>query len=106
MTQNAYVVAADELEPLQTDGDTAATRISVDASAGSSVLEQRVIRFSPGRSQPQELDGRQGILYVVEGSGSLKVEGRAYELEPEMGAYVARESFVVDNPGPDNVLLV
>src|SRR5207248_536556 len=41
-----------------------------------------------------------------EGEGSLKGEGRAYELEPEMGAYVARESFVVDNPGPDNVLVV
>ena len=68
----AYVVASEDVQARRPDGDTAETRVAVDASAGSVRLEQRVVRFAPGRSQPQELDGRQGIVYVVEGSGQVR----------------------------------
>jgi quercetin dioxygenase-like cupin family protein len=103
---SGYVVASEDVEARRRDGDSAEIRIAVDASAGSSVLEQRVIRFAPGRSQPQRLDDLQGILYVVEGFGSLEVGGGSYPLEPEVGAYFAGESFVVDNPGPGDLLTV
>ena len=42
--------------------DTAEVRITLDSSVGSDRLEQRVIRFAPGKSQPQKLEGLQGIL--------------------------------------------
>src|SRR6266542_1899091 len=99
-----YVVAADELEPARAEGDTAEIRVAFDAARGSGVLEQRVIRFTPGRSLPQRLDGLQGILYVASGGGSLEVEGRSHSLEPEMGAYCVGESFVVDNRGPGDLV--
>jgi quercetin dioxygenase-like cupin family protein len=101
-----YVVASGEIRPRHSDGDTAEIRVAVDASVGSAHLEQRVVRFAPGRSRPQELGPRQGILYVVEGSGTLEVAGRSYELEPETGAYVPEPSFVVDNPGPADLVMV
>lgn len=103
---DGYVVASPDVEAHRLAGDTAETRTAVDSAAGSDRLEQRVLRFTPGRSLPQELDGLEGALYVVEGAGRLEVEGRTYELAPEMGAYFAGERFVVDNPGPDEILAV
>jgi quercetin dioxygenase-like cupin family protein len=101
-----YVVASDEVEPHRPEEDTAETRVALGAHAGSDHLEQRVVRFAPGRSLPQELDGREGVLYVVGGSGAMEVGTRAYELKPELAAYFAGESFVVDNPGPWDILTV
>ncbi len=102
----AHVVAERDIEPRTLEGDTAETRITVDASSGSEVLEQRVVRFAPGRSQPQPLDGQNGVLYVVSGTGTLIVAGRSYELEPEMAAFVVQRSFEVENPGPGELLVV
>jgi quercetin dioxygenase-like cupin family protein len=101
-----YVVASADLRPQRRDGDTAETRVAVDSAAGSEHLEQRVVRFAPGRSLPQELDGLEGVLYVVDGSGAMEVGGRVYELSPEMGAYFVGESFVVSNPGPRDLVTV
>jgi mannose-6-phosphate isomerase-like protein (cupin superfamily) len=101
-----YVVASEALEAKRSPDDTAETRVAVDAAAGSEHLEQRIVRFLPGRSLPQELDGREGVLYVVDGVGAVEVGGRVYGLRPEMGAYFAGESFVVNNPGPRDLLTV
>jgi mannose-6-phosphate isomerase-like protein (cupin superfamily) len=103
----AYVVTEHEVGASSQSGDTAETRVTLDAAGGSQRLEQRVIRFAPGRSKPQPLVGVQGILYVVAGTGTLHVGGAEHELAPETGAYfVAGESFVVENPGPDAVVTV
>src|SRR5437762_8794305 len=101
-----YVVASEDLEPTRSDGDTAETRVAIGPAAGSEHLEQRVIRFEPGRSLPQELDGREGVLYVADGIGAFEVDGRVYGLTPELGAYFTHESFVVNNPGPRDILTV
>jgi mannose-6-phosphate isomerase-like protein (cupin superfamily) len=102
----AHVVAEGDIEPRTLEGDTAEIRVTVDATSGSEVLEQRVVRFAPGRSQPQPLDGQNGLLYVVSGTGTLIVAGRSYELEPEMAAFVVQRSFEVENPGPGELLVV
>jgi len=89
------------------DGDTAEVRVTVDATRGSDRLEQRVIRFAPGRSQPQSLTGVQGVLYIASGSGTLLVGGDECSVEPDTGAYfVDGESFEIDNPGPDEIVAV
>src|ERR1700751_4132777 len=100
-----YVVACSEVEPGQSAGDSAETRLAVEAGAGSERLEVRQVRFGVGRSQPQVLGGLHGVLYVVEGRGTLEVAGEAYDLEPDVGVYVPVE-FVVENPGPEDILTV
>jgi mannose-6-phosphate isomerase-like protein (cupin superfamily) len=66
-----------------------------------------VIRFAPGRSQPRDLDGRQELLYVASGVGTLHVGGAEHALEPGTGAYVVSgESYSVANPGPAELVLV
>jgi mannose-6-phosphate isomerase-like protein (cupin superfamily) len=103
-----YVVAADDVrETAPEPGDTARVRLTIGAAQGCERLEQRIVRFAPGKSQPQTFDGVQGVLYVVSGEGRLDVDGRSYELAPWTGAYVAAgESYRVDNAGPDDLVVV
>jgi mannose-6-phosphate isomerase-like protein (cupin superfamily) len=102
-----FVISEAAVESSRDAGDTASVRLTIDRSSGSERLEQRVIRFAPGRSKEHVLDGRQEVVYVVSGRGALIIEGREHELEPEMGAYIAAgERFEVDNPGPEELVLV
>ena len=102
-----FAISEDAVESSREDGDTASVRLTIDRSSGSEQLEQRVIRFAPGRSKEHVLDGRQEVVYVVSGRGTLIIEGREHELEPEMGAYIAAgERFEVDNPGPEELVVV
>jgi mannose-6-phosphate isomerase-like protein (cupin superfamily) len=81
--------------------------VTIDRSHGSERLEQRVTRYPVGRSIPVRLDGRQELLFVSSGQGTLHVAGDEHALEPDMGAYVvAGETYEVDNPGPDELEIV
>lgn len=102
-----FVTSEKAVEAVRENGDTAAERVTIDSSAGSDRLAQRVIRFAQGRSNPRSLDGTQQVLYVAAGRGILFVEGRAHDLEPDTGAFVAAgETYEIDNPGPDQLVLV
>ncbi|MFL5960169.1 MAG: cupin domain-containing protein [Gaiellaceae bacterium] len=57
-------------------------------------FQQRLLRFdgesSEGRAEERRDDGRDEVLYVLEGSGVAAVGGEAHELEPGTGVFVAR----------------
>ena len=103
-----YVVAERDVEERRSDGDTAATRVTIDRSVGCEHLEQRVIRFGVGCSRLRSADGRQEVLYVASGSGTLRLEsGSAYAVEPNMGFYVAPgDRYEIENAGPDELVVV
>jgi mannose-6-phosphate isomerase-like protein (cupin superfamily) len=102
-----YVLAPDELDEQRSEGDTASVRRAFDASRGSEILEQRIVRYAPGRSQPLETGDRIAVLYVVSGRGIVHVAGTAHPVEAATGVYVAAgESYEVENPGPDELLVV
>jgi mannose-6-phosphate isomerase-like protein (cupin superfamily) len=103
-----YVVAAGDVDETPTAGDeNTRVRLTIGPGQGCERLEQRVIRFAAGQSRRQDLGGQQGVLYVVSGKGLLHVDGRAEELAPVTGAYIAAgESFSVENPGPDELVVV
>jgi mannose-6-phosphate isomerase-like protein (cupin superfamily) len=89
------------------DGDTADVRTTIDASQGSEHLEQRVIRFAPGRSLDRRNEDRQEVLYVASGRGTLHLGGDEHALEPNTAAFVVPdEVYSVENPGPDELLVV
>jgi mannose-6-phosphate isomerase-like protein (cupin superfamily) len=99
----SFVVDEADVEPVLADGDTASTRLTFEAEH----LEQRIIRFAPGRSRERTAESRHDLLYVVAGQGELQLNGKQYRLEPGTGAFVAPgESYVVENPGPDALLVV
>jgi quercetin dioxygenase-like cupin family protein len=100
---DALVVSEQEVDPRREEGDTAETRVTI---AGPR-LEQRVIRFAPGRSSPRSAGGRQEILYVVAGSGVLHIGEDAHALEPETGAFLLPgETHEIEALGPDPLVVV
>jgi mannose-6-phosphate isomerase-like protein (cupin superfamily) len=104
---SGYVTDESAVDARAVEGDTASTRVVIDASCGCELLEQRVIRFAPGRSQERILDGRQEVLYVAAGSGTITVNGERHVLEPDTGVYLTPgDRYSVDNPGPDELLTV
>lgn len=102
-----HSISERELRPTRAEGDTAERAVAIDSSLGSERLELYVARYEPGRSLPRALDSVQEILYTVSGRGTLFVGGEPHELEPRTGAYVAAgETYEVENPGPETLLLV
>jgi mannose-6-phosphate isomerase-like protein (cupin superfamily) len=101
---SSFVVDEEDLEGVRGNGDTATIRVAFDAANGCERLEQRVIRFGPGRSAERALDDQQEVLYIVGGRGRLHVDGRTHELEPKMGVFLAPgETYAVENPGPEDL---
>ena len=84
----AFVVAEEDVEGRRADGDTALEKLTIEGSSGGALLEQRVLRFGPGRSLERGDETRDEVLYVVSGSGTLELDGEPYELGPDTGAYV------------------
>lgn len=98
-----FVIDEADVEPVRENGDTASTRLTFQAEH----LEQRIVRFAPGRSRERTADSRHELLYVVAGRGELDVAGQQYALESGTGAFVAPgETYAVENPGPDELLVV
>ena len=62
------------------DGDIASVRVTIDASVGCERLEQRVLRFAPGVSEPRSVRGAQELLYVAAGEGTLRLGGAEHRL--------------------------
>jgi mannose-6-phosphate isomerase-like protein (cupin superfamily) len=100
----SFVVDEKNLEPLRQDDDTATVRVAFDAANGCQLLEQRVIRFGPGRSAERKLAGQQEVMYVVEGQGRLHLDGQTHQLESNMGVFLAPgETYSVENTGPQDL---
>jgi quercetin dioxygenase-like cupin family protein len=89
------------------ESGTAVTRLVIDDSCGCERLEQRVVRFAPGRSSARETGERQEVLYVASGSGVLHLGGEAHRLEPDTGAFlVPGDRYEIEADGPGELLLV
>lgn len=103
-----YVIAEDQVpEVPAAEPDTARVRVTIGAKQGCERLEQWIVRFGPGVSQPRTLGGLQGVAYVAAGSGRLRIRGDEPQLVPRTGAYIAAgESFQVEADGPDDLVLV
>jgi mannose-6-phosphate isomerase-like protein (cupin superfamily) len=102
-----YVIDEGAVAVQTSEGDTATTRVAIDASCGCERLEQQVIRFGRGRSRERTLEGRQEVLYVAAGSGRLHVNGDEHALEPNMGVYLAPgDRYSVENDGPEELLAI
>jgi mannose-6-phosphate isomerase-like protein (cupin superfamily) len=99
----SFVVDEADVEPVRKDGDTASSRLTFEVEH----LEQRVIRFAPGRSRVRTAGSRHELLYVVSGTGELELEGEQHALEPGTAAFVAPgESWSIENSGSGELLLV
>ena len=103
-----FVVSEQDVEGRQEEGDTALEKVDhgprhrlEGARAASHPLRPRPLAAAWRTRTRDEL------LYAVSGSGTLELDGEPHDLQPESGAYVrAGETYVIDNPGPDELLIV
>jgi len=103
----AFVVDQDAVPGHRADGDTAVAKTTIGPAEGCEQLEQRLIRFVPGRSLERGDPDRDELLYVVSGTGALELDGDRHVLAPDTGVYVrAGERYVVESPGSDELLVV
>ncbi|MCP9486681.1 MAG: cupin domain-containing protein [Gaiellaceae bacterium MAG52_C11] len=101
--RRATVISEHDLDGQRPEGDTALEKVTIDAG----LLEQRVLRFAPGRSGERGEVDRDELLYVVSGGATLELDGEPHQLARETGAYIrAGERYTVENPGPEELLLV
>ena len=104
---SSHVIDSAAVDPVRDSGDTAEVRVTFDRSTGCEQLEQRVVRYSEGRSRPQSLNGRQEILYVVSGRGTIRVDGGEHAVEADTAVFVAGdETYEVENAGPEPLVVV
>jgi len=104
---HAFVVDEQEVPGRRVEGDTALERTTIGTAQGCDRLEQRLIRFAPGRSLERGDAERDELLYVASGSGTLELDCTRHELVPDTGVYLrAGERYTVENPGPDELHVV
>jgi mannose-6-phosphate isomerase-like protein (cupin superfamily) len=101
-----HVVREGDVDARAENG-TAEVRVTIDRACGCERLEQRVLRFGPGRSDERQVGGRQEVLYVASGRGTLHTGGEHHALEPDTGAFlVPGDRYAIENPGPEGLTLV
>jgi mannose-6-phosphate isomerase-like protein (cupin superfamily) len=104
VTEHRYVLAANDVQPHTPSGDTVAVGVTFGRDSGSEALEQRVLRFAPGRSGERSPGPLEEALFVLSGAGTLLAGDASHPLEPEVAFAVAPpETYRVENPGPDEL---
>ena len=76
-------------------------------TTGAGAISLRVLEFATGLSPGIRSPGCDEVLYVVEGTGTLFLDGSARRLSPETGVFLGPGvCLTVENPGPGPLTLV
>jgi mannose-6-phosphate isomerase-like protein (cupin superfamily) len=79
----------------------------IGKATGADAISLRILEFEPGTSPVLRNDECDEVLYVLEGSCTVVIDGNAYQVGPETGVYVRPgQTLRVENPGPDVVRIV
>lgn len=75
-------------------------------ASGAAAISLRVLELAPGRSPALGGAACDEVLYLLEGAGTLLLDGASHPIEPDTGFYVRPGArFEIDNPGPLPMLL-
>jgi mannose-6-phosphate isomerase-like protein (cupin superfamily) len=103
---SATVVSEHDVAGHRDPGDSATVRVTLDASVGCRNVTQRVLRFAAGRSTARR-SGCEEVWFVAAGSGTLLLDERRLQLEPELGVLLEPGvTWVLDNTGEEELVVV
>ena len=79
----------------------------VGRDSGARAISLRTLEFDAGES-PKLLNPEcDQVAYVLEGEGSITIDGSVYGIEPEMGVYIRPgQAFSVQNPNREPIVLI
>ena len=104
MPEPRRVVAERDVEPRP---HAPALKVTFDRSSGSEALEQRVLRLASGESAELGPEHREEALFVLEGRGTLALDGDSGDLEPESAVAIGPGTrYRVENAGSGELALV
>src|SRR5712691_9470607 len=76
-------------------------------ATGAAAISLRVLEVAPGRAPALGGAACDEVLYLLEGAGTLLLDGASHPIEPDTGFYVRPGArFEIDNPGPLPMTLV
>ena len=76
-------------------------------ATGAHALSLRILEFAPGLSPGIRNADCDEVLYVLEGSGAVYLDGHAFGVAPDEGIHLRPGvSLALENPGPHPVTLV
>src|ERR1051325_7217769 len=79
----------------------------IGKATGADAISLRVLEFGHGESPVLSSDESDEVLFVLEGSCKIIIDGNAYEVGPDTGIYVRPgQSWSVENPGSELVRIV
>ena len=79
----------------------------IGKATGADAISLRILEFERGTSPVLRNDEYDEVLYVLEGSCTVVIDGNAYEVGPETGVYIwPWQTLSVENPGSDVVRIV
>lgn len=79
----------------------------VSKAHGAEAISLRILEFAPGASPNLRNREYDEVLYLLEGSCTIFIDGSAYEVGPETGIYLRPgQTLSVNNTGPDLVRFV
>ncbi|MCM3870489.1 MAG: cupin domain-containing protein [Pyrinomonadaceae bacterium] len=79
----------------------------VGRATNASAISLRTMEFAPGLSPGFRNRECDEIIYVLQGSATILIDGWPYLVRPETGVYLRPgEILTVDNPGPEPFVLI
>jgi mannose-6-phosphate isomerase-like protein (cupin superfamily) len=79
----------------------------VGRAVGARAISLRVLEFAVGLSKGLRNRDGDEVLYVLEGEGTIFIDGQAYPIAPETGIYIKPgETFAVENPQVSPLVLI
>jgi mannose-6-phosphate isomerase-like protein (cupin superfamily) len=79
----------------------------VGRATGATAISLRAMEFAPGLSPGLRNQGCDEVIYVLQGSGTIFINGRPHRVEPETGIYLRPGTILtVENPGPASLVLI
>lgn len=107
LTVNAQVVDATSAPATGDADDSLRERPTLGPSTDFPPLEQTIVELDPGASAHRQTGANEEVLFVLEGAGTLELDGNSHDLEPESGAYLAPgEEYSLQNTGTQRLTVI
>ena len=79
----------------------------VGRDTGAKAISLRTLEFAGGLSKGIRNSDSDEVVYVLEGAGTIYIDGQPFAIESDTGIYIKpNQTFAVDNPHDEPIVLI